>query len=517
MPLVFEVATDPAPVASGRNDIACFVGFVARRAGTALPAGTRDALRRAGWIDGPWDVGEARLAALADLPVPVDSWTEFQRLYDWAARPVTAGGGERAASLLGSAVRGFFAHGGRRALIVRVGDPWPVVETGIGDAERAARRRALLPDDASAVAMDPRAWRGLSHLHGVDEASMLCLPDLPEVWRVAPAAPSAATPRVPTAETFVECSVEVPPVPDTSLRRLRASALDAAGRRAWARAVGDVRDFLARFRRDCLFVGALPLPALDGGGAAAERALADPLAMLLAEGVLGGDGAEAIGASSAFVQLVWPWLRLQGGDDLAEGLTPPDGVLAGLIAANALSRGTFRSAAGRAVDGVLDAWPPPSWSAAPESPWRRLAERVCVVALDADGWTLQSDVTSSPDRAWRGGHVSRLVASVLRAAREVGQAQVFGANGPALWARLRGAVERLLLAYWQAGGLGGATAGEAFDVRCDRATTTQADLDAGRAVCRVELLPAAAIDRITVTFALAAADAAAAAALPEAA
>ena len=507
MSLVFEVATDPAPPASGRNDIACFVGHVARRAGTLLPAGTAGALRRAGWIGGPWAASAARLAALDNLPVPVDSWTEFQRLYDWAARPVAAGGRERAASLLGAAVRSFFAQGGRRAVIVRTGDPWPVVEADPPDAERAARLDALAP--AAAVdAMDPRSWRGLAHLHGVAEASMVCLPDLPEIYRVAPPAPAATPPLLPLPEVFVECGVEAPPPPDSPLARIAASAVDAAGYRAWAIAAGRVRDFLLRFRRDCLFVGALPLPALHDG-AAGERALADPLAMLLDAGALAAPGADAADASSAVVQLAWPWLRLRNGDDLAQGLAPPDGVLAGLLAANALAGGTFRSAAGSGVADVFDGEPQPAWGLAPDSPWQRLAERVCVIAREPGGWALQSDVTTSPDRAWRGGHASRLVASVLRAAREVGQPHVFGSNGPALWAQVRGSIEQLLLAYWRAGGLGGASAGEAFDVRCDRATMTQADFDAGRLVCQVVLLPVAAVDRITVTFALAAADGAA--------
>ncbi len=507
MPLVFEVATDPAPTASGRNDIACFVGHVARRAGTALPDGTAAALRRAGWIDGPWAADAARLAALDQLPVPVDSFTEFDRLYDWAARPVAAGGAARAATLLGAAVRAFFAQGGRRAVIVRTGDPWPLVEADPGDAARAARRAALLPA-GSGDATDPRGWRGLAHLHGVEEASMVCLPDLPELWRVAPPPAATATPLLPAPETFVECGVESPPAADTSLARIAAPRLDAAGRRAWAAAVGEVRDFLLRARRDCLFVGALPLPAAEGGAAAA-RTRADPLAMLLAEGVLAADGADAGGASSALVQLGWPWLRLRNADDLAQGLTPPDGVLAGVLAAGALARGTFRSAAGRLLPEVIDAEPRPAWSAAPDGPWQRLATRVCLFAPDPGGWTLQSDVTASPDRAWRGGQASRLVASVLRAARDIGRPHVFGAGGPALWAALRAAMEQLLLAYWHAGGLGGGSAAEAFDVRCDRATMSQADLDAGRVVCRVELLPAAALDRITVTFALAAADVAA--------
>ena len=63
-------------------------------------------------------------------------------------------------------------------------------------------------------------------------------------------------------------------------------------------------------------------------------------------------------------------------------------------------------------------------------------------------------------------------------------------------------LETLLTAYWQEGGLGGSTPDEAFEVRCDRSTMTQADLDAGRLVAKVTVLPVAAIERITIVLAL---------------
>jgi phage tail sheath protein FI len=135
-----------------------------------------------------------------------------------------------------------------------------------------------------------------------------------------------------------------------------------------------------------------------------------------------------------------------------------------------------------------------------------LAERVCVFAPDPDGWALQSDVTTSPVKAWRGGQTTRLMASVLRASRGFGEPAVFEASGPALWTRLRRQLEALLLDYWRAGGLGGASAEEAFQVRCDRSTMSQNDLDAGRVIAQVTLLPVAAVDRITVSMVLGAAE-----------
>jgi len=71
-----------------------------------------------------------------------------------------------------------------------------------------------------------------------------------------------------------------------------------------------------------------------------------------------------------------------------------------------------------------------------------------------------------------------------------------------LWRRLRSALEGLLLQIWGDGALAGASAAEAFDVRCDRSTMTQADLDNGRAIARVQFIAASPIERITVVFAM---------------
>lgn len=79
---------------------------------------------------------------------------------------------------------------------------------------------------------------------------------------------------------------------------------------------------------------------------------------------------------------------------------------------------------------------------------------------------------------------------------------MFDASGEQLWAGIRTRVEQVLLALWRDGALRGASPADAFDVRCDRTTMTQVDLDAGRAVALVRFDPAAPIDTITVVLAL---------------
>jgi hypothetical protein len=391
---------------------------------------------------------------------------------------------------------------------VRIGDPWPYLDGPDRVASRAARLAELVPALGAAgrpfEATDPSTWRGIEHLYGLGEVSHVCLPDLADLLGVTPPEPATERTLDPPPEVFVACSTDEPAVTeDRGLRSVAAPRLDAGSYRAWADAVEAVRTFLARHRRDALAVAALPLPQVDARDPSAGGAPAgtDRLAFLHGTGVLEEADSHAVsGAASAFVQLVWPWVRTAHATDLPEGLEPADGLLAGVLAANALGRGTFRSVAGFPLPGVIAPEPMPPLGLGPDSPTARLAERVCVVGTETDGPGLLSDVTSSPDRAWRAGGVSRLMAAVLRAARRAGEAEVFSANGPELWERVRGAMEGLLEAFEQVGALEAVGREPAYEVRCDRTTMTQNDLDNGRVRVEITVRPAAAVERITVSL-----------------
>jgi phage tail sheath protein FI len=98
--------------------------------------------------------------------------------------------------------------------------------------------------------------------------------------------------------------------------------------------------------------------------------------------------------------------------------------------------------------------------------------------------------------------VNRLVCAIVRAARTTGETAVFQNNGEALWRRLRESMEDLLAGLWAEGALAGEFAAEAFEVRCDRSTITQSDLDAGRVLCRISFTAASPIVHVTVVLAM---------------
>ena len=518
MSLVFETASPLAQADRHRADVACFIGFVARRAGRPLPAALRAQLTVAGWLDGIWARPAKQIESLENLPITLDSWDLFDQLFAWEARPLKESEAATCATYMGAAVRSFLARGGRRAIVIRVGDPWPFLESGARRATlRRTRLRRMLPDFADRGAPEapfepynPASWQGIHHLYGLRENSMLILPDLADACTFEPPKPEVilAPPALP--EGFVECSSDEPVEPDSSLRNLPAPRLDSRGYAAWQLAVSAARAFLAQHQREVQLVAALPLPDLDTrrvSGAGHIHAQADMLAYLQRIGVLREDGSVGgsdQGVASAFVQLAWPWLRTRVSADLPEGLESPDGVLAGLIAAGSALRGSFRSVAGNfsmpRLRDVVDAEPVPSWGLGVDSPTEKLARHICVIAQSPDGWALQSDVTTSSQEAWRFGGASRLLGTIVRAARAAGDSVAFGLNGPALWAQLRRTIDDMLMEFWLEGAFAGATVADAFSVRCDRSTMTQNDLDNGRLIVEITVRPAVSIERIIVVL-----------------
>jgi uncharacterized protein len=481
-----------------RADIALFVGWTTRRSGAAVPRAVAEWLRaRRHVADKRYQVADWVTQPLLDMPVPVDTWQVFDDLFDWHARPVD-GSSELADDWLGLAVRDFFANGGRKAYVVRLGDPWP-----LGAAPGAfARLAALLGHrDAADVLLRGEALHGVAHAWVLDDVSLVLVPDLAALHadlsdplRGEPAEPAAPP------EDFVECgTVTFTTPPSNGVRGLPAPRLSDVGFERWNASVTALRGVLARQRRDVMLLVAAPLAARD---TVAARNLA-----------------AAVTLQTSMVECATPWLLPLRAVRTPEGLVPPDGALAGLIAASVLANGPVRPAAGLAPQGVLAVVPQPgdrelrSPSAAQElrdlsrpGARRDSLPLACSFALfgpTAAGIQLLSDPSLSAVPQWQSAGVVRLLGQLLRTARSVGATLVFEPSGEALWARVRSRFEDMLARYWEAGALRGARADDAFSVRCDRSVMTQSDLDNGRVVVLVEFTPQAAIERLRIELALA--------------
>ncbi len=439
------------------------------------------------------------------MPVLLDAWSEFDRRFAWdrrrynddPARPIVGG------TYLGAAVRSFFTQGGRRCYVLAVDAPNPLTQPY--DVRRA-RIAALLPGfdagfpDFSPV--EPQTWRGAWSVWNLQDVSFLCLPDLADVLRADPP-PEDLDDHAPVnlpPEQFVECSaVEAPPLADERSRLIRAPVVDETGYIEWARAVRMLGLFLRSYRPDAQLVAALPIPA-PGLAPTMIRLLDDSGFAPLRHGL----DESGSGIGSAWVQLTYPWLRTQGSGGLPDRLESPDGVLVGMLACNALTRGAFRSAVKLPLVDVYDLYPAlgnQEMNHHTDVRRKPLVDRVSLFGRSASQIGLLADVTADVDEGYRQAHVNRLISLLVREARRIGSDVVFEVSGERTWAQLRGQMEALLQALYEVGALRGDTPGDAFEVRCDRTTMTQNDIDNGRLICTVAVAPAAAIERIRVVLA----------------
>ena len=534
--IIFQPELPVVHSAPNRTDIACFIGFLSLRQGAKIPGAITT------WLSQQVLPKRAGVDILKDVPVPIDDWAVFDRLFAWDQRSNNPDDG---GTYVGCAVRSFFAQGGRKCYIIRMGDsvspavlqqhkndllggliPGTVIATDKGDLD-------FLLDPVKVAAGDRANWSGIGHVFGLPDVSYICFPDLPELVAHAPEAkPNIAEPP-PKEEHFVECSPELQTPPDTITPEITAPRCNDQGYTLWARVLQRLQG-LARqdaLIREMQLIAAIPLP--DEGSAAStdifnylsgNDAGLGVLAHLpsleevfLPHQILPSVASDSSARYGAFVQLAYPWLRTNRSASLAEGLENPEGVLAGVLARNSLTRGTFNSATKIDVADVFDVYPIlrsdetqtpglPATSAQPQPLQRNLVERVSLFAPTPAGISLISDVTIHPDETYRQARVNRLVAVITRAARTLGEDQVFESNGEHTWSLVRTHLTELMTNLWRLGALDGDKAEDAFSVACDRSTMTQNDIDNGRMVASISFTPAALIETITVLLSISATD-----------
>lgn len=515
-----------APVQHWRNrmDVACFIGFARRRADTRLPPSLLQWWREDGWIDAPGQRASAVdssgvedvVGGIDHLPVPIDDWSMFERSFEVRSLPLAAPPEPRIPGYLAAAVRSFFAQGGRRCIVVPIehpGDLW----LRSSAADRLAALGRLLPElagDAAAIeAYERSAWRGIGVLHGLEDVSTLCLPDLPWLVAQVPAWLTPDPPEVVPRASFFECADPIAPAQEVVITPpLAIGRCDEPEYVAWSSALRSASRFLARHRRDVTLVAAVPLPTPES---IASRSLVDALIGwgILEAGEEGGGSPSSRGVASRFVQLVYPWIGWPGSRGLPESLEPPDGAVAGVIARGTLLSGAFRTVAGLALHEVERAEPrlsraqqlrEPDAVPATGAPIEgALVDRVSLVGVEASRHVLlQSDVTSSFEQPYQLANIQRLHAVWIRALRQAGELFVFEGSNENLWATVRRQLEHVGRALYRNGALRGDSPSQAFSVRCDRTTMTQRDIDGGRLVAEIRYRPAAPLELIRIALAL---------------
>lgn len=507
-----------------RADIACFVGLVRLQSAVTLPASLVQWLTYLGYP-------AKQIAVTTNIPVMVETYVGFTSIFDDGSAGLGSG-----TDYLAAAVRSFFAQGGRRCYVVRVDDPVTADDT---PQTKAIKLQELLPNSAY-MPNDPRTWTGVSNLGVLEDVSFLVTPDLPVLCASEQDGAQGQEPDPYSGpEEFVVCSQA-----DITPRQFAtfpapAPRLKFADFDCWAQSVADILNYLSggaitnqQHLREIQFVAAFPIPQDLDPATATENPSSTEIAQDIHDMILrempesvlpigmvppglfvpGAGACSPTNISSSFLQLAYPWLKTSGSGTLLESLESPDGALTGLLARNALTRGTFTSATKVTPAEIYDVFPalpeqemqtsaePLTWGQG--SPPKALIERFSLFGFTPSGLRLLSDVTAYPQESYRSGPVNRLVAVICRAARLMGQTTVFQSNGPALWGRVQRSLQNLMTRLWNLNALDGASASDAFSVRCDQSTMTQNDLDNGRLIAYVTFTAASTIETISVKLAM---------------
>jgi uncharacterized protein len=112
-----------------------------------------------------------------------------------------------------------------------------------------------------------------------------------------------------------------------------------------------------------------------------------------------------------------------------------------------------------------------------------------IVGANTPGWARTAGRPSASNADWKYVPVRRQLIFIERSIDRDLQWVVFEPNAPPLWAAVRRSITNFLTDLWRSGALKGSTPEQAFFVRCDRTTMTQADLDNGRLIIVIGVAP----------------------------
>lgn len=204
---------------------------------------------------------------------------------------------------------------------------------------------------------------------------------------------------------------------------------------------------------------------------------------------------EARALSHGSLQHAWIYTRR---GDARQGNTligcPPDGAIAGQLAASALARGAWMAVANVPLKDVV------ATSLNPSTTERQalLEAQVNPVWLSPTGHVLGSADTLLGDADWRSINVRRLMCLLRRVALKHGAQYVFEPNGTALQRTVERAFNALLDSLFQRGAFAGRNVNEAFQVVVGEEVNTPQRFDAGQFWVDLRVSPALPMRFLTV-------------------
>lgn len=190
---------------------------------------------------------------------------------------------------------------------------------------------------------------------------------------------------------------------------------------------------------------------------------------------------------SKYGAIYYPWIKVANPLGSGEGIIiPPCGHMAGIYARSDTTRGVHKAPANEIVQGAMGLEMQISKS---EQDSLNPAGINCIRAFPGRGIRVWGARTISSDASWRYINVRRLFNFVEKSIEVGTQWVVFEPNDMDLWERIKRDVRAFLNRVWRDGALFGATADEAFYVKCDAELNPPSVRDAGQVIIEIGLAP----------------------------
>jgi phage tail sheath protein FI len=182
----------------------------------------------------------------------------------------------------------------------------------------------------------------------------------------------------------------------------------------------------------------------------------------------------------------YPWLWVINPTTGTPVLIPPGGHIAGIYARSDANRGVQKDPTNEIILGI------DHLQLQTDNEQQRILNSLGVNVLryfKGQGNLVWGGRTTSPNPDWKYISVRRLFIFVEKSIQDSTQWVVFEPNDAPLWARVVRSVSDFLTGLWRDGMLQGQTKEQAYFVRCDRTTMTQADIDNGRLIMVIGIAP----------------------------
>jgi uncharacterized protein len=189
---------------------------------------------------------------------------------------------------------------------------------------------------------------------------------------------------------------------------------------------------------------------------------------------------------SSYAALYYPWIQIS---DPVSGKTmnlPPSGHLAGVWARTDGARGVHKAPANETIAGCIGL----------EYQTNQMEQTLlnpvginCIRAFPGRGIRIWGARTLSSDPEWRYLNIRRLFNFVRESIAGGTQWSVFEPNDKTLWMQLRRDSSAFLTRVYMTGALFGATAKDAFYVKCDSENNTRETIDAGQVIVEIGIAP----------------------------